>query len=190
MSTTEKEVTRVTTGKIRLSYAKVWAPDAFEEGDDKKYSTAILIPKSDKVTIDKINAAVSYLENEVKQKNKGKLPKNFKLPLRDGDEEKPEDPNYADCYFLNASSKQKPAIVGLERDGNGKLKAITNEDEVYSGCYARLGINFYIFDKKSNGIAAGLNSIQKIADGDKLAGGGNAESDFAEDFEVDDDFAS
>lgn len=188
MSTIEKDVTRVTTGKVRLSFFKGWKPEATDDSrpEDKYYSTAIIISKDDKDTIAKINAAVEHLEKEYKAKNKGKLPAKWKRPLRDGDEEKPDDSNYENSFFLNCKSKNKPAIVGRERDENGKLKPITDESEVYSGCYARLGINFYQFDTKGNlGIGVGLNSVQKLADGPKLAGGSNPEADFEEEFEDD-----
>lgn len=189
MSTTTqtKPVTRVTTGKVRLSYFKGWKPEAMEEGADPKYSTAILIPKTDTKTIEAIEAGCDFLESEVKAKNKGKLPANWKRPLRDGDEERSGDSNYAGMLFLNASSKNKPGIVGLERDEAGKLKKIEDEDQVYSGAYARVSVNLYAFDKKGNrGIAAGLENIQKVADGEKLAGGGSADTDFDEEYEPED----
>lgn len=187
-TTTTRPVTRVTTGKVRLSYFKGWKPEAMEEGADPKYSTAILIPKSDTKTIEAIEAGCEFLEAAEKAKNKGKLPPKWKRPLRDGDEEKPDDANYAGMMFLNASSKNKPGIVGLERDEAGKLKKIEDEDQVYSGAYARVSLNLYAFDVKGNrGIAAGLENIQKVADGEKLDGGGNPDADFEEEYEPEED---
>lgn len=188
MSTTEKSPSRMTTGLVRLSYFNGWKPTSVEEGGDKKYNTALLIPKSDKATLGKIEAAVNYLKEEAKKKYNGKLPPKFKTPLRDGDEEKADDDNYAEMYFLNCSSKNKPKIVGMERDTAGNLKEITEESEVYSGAYARVSLNFFLFDTKGNkGIGVGLNNIQKVKDGEPLSGGSSAEDDFSEEFEVDDD---
>lgn len=190
---TTKPVTQVTTGLVRLSYANVWKPSAVDEGADLKYSSAILIPKTDTATLDKIEAAVEHLKTEAAKKfggKTGKLPPRFKLPLRDGDEEKPNDETYAGHYFLNATSKTQPGIVGLERDADGKLKRITDEAEVYSGCYARVSLNFYIFDVSGNkGIAVGLNNIQKVKDGEPLAGRSNADDDFDEEYVDDEDGA-
>lgn len=180
--------TKVTTGKVRLSYAKLLKPEAMEEGGVPKYSTALIIRKDDTLTLDRINAAVAHLEEEFKAKNKGKLPAKWKTPLRDGDLEKEDDPNYAGCMFLNCSSKQKPAVVSLERGEDGKFKPITSEEEVYSGMYARVSLNFFTFDTNGNrGIAAGLNNVQKIADGEKLAGSSRPEDDFDEEFELEED---
>lgn len=189
MSTTEtKSPTKVVTGLVRLSYFNGWKPTSVEDGGDKKYNTAALIRKDDKETIAKIESAINFLKDEAKKKYSGKLPAKFKLPLRDGDEEKPDDDSYAGCLFLNASSKNKPGIVGMERDSAGKLKEITDESQVYSGAYARLSLNFYLFDKKGNkGIGVGLNNVQKVKDGEPLAGSSNADDDFAEEFEINED---
>jgi Protein of unknown function (DUF2815) len=181
MADQQKSPTSVSTGVVRLSYAHLWEAVAIDDDSDKKFSTAVLIKKDDKFTLDKLKSAIEFLKEEAKKKFGGKLPKNFKLPLRDGDEEKPEDENYAGHYFLNASSKRKPGIV--KRVGEG-LENITKEDEVYSGCYVRLGLNLYIFDVSGNrGIAVGLNNVLKVKDGEPLAGGSRPEDDFSDDFE-------
>jgi len=63
------------------------------------------------------------------------------------------------------------------------LNAILDPDEVYSGCYGRVNVNFYPYDwNGTRGIAAGLNHVQKLADGERLGGGGpTVEKAFAED---------
>jgi len=50
--------TRVVTKKVRFSYVHVFEPTAMNEGDTKKYSAAILIPKKDKATIKAIQEAI------------------------------------------------------------------------------------------------------------------------------------
>lgn len=190
----DNQATKVITGKVRLSYANIWEPKAINGGEEK-YSASILIPKSDKETLRKIKDAVDALKQEAMSKNKGKLPPKFHTPLRDGDEEKPDDEAYAGHYFFNASSKNKPGIakpIGKGSDGKTKLEEITDSTEVYSGCYAKVSVNFYLFDTNGNrGIAAGLNNIVKVQDGEPLAGRASVQSDFADeefdDFESDDD---
>ena len=49
--------TKVVTGVVRLSYANVWEPASIN-GSNPKYSVSLIIPKSDKQTLDAINAAV------------------------------------------------------------------------------------------------------------------------------------
>lgn len=186
MSTTTDAAasTKVITGLVRFSYMHVFEPTAIEEGQDKKYSVSLIIPKSDKATLAKIKAAVEAAkENGKANKFGGKIPANIKLPLRDGDVDRPEDAAYAESYFINATCKNKPGVV----DSN--VQPIINADEVYSGCYGRASINFYAFNTSGNkGIACGLNHIQKIKDGEPLGSVTRAEDDFAEAFEGEDDF--
>ena len=98
------------TGKVRLSYAHIWEPASIN-GSDEKYSVSLIIPKSDKKTVNAINKAVEQAKEDGKAKFGGKIPPNLKLPLRDGDIERPDDEAYADSYFINANSKEKPQIV-------------------------------------------------------------------------------
>ncbi|ASJ57524.1 hypothetical protein BP422_12130 [Brevibacillus formosus] len=179
--------TKVITGKVRLSYAKVWEPEENDQGV-LMYSTSILIPKSDKETLRKIKAAVDAAVAQGKSKWGGKIPANLKKPLRDGDEERPDDEAYAGHYFLNASSRTKPGIAkpnGKDAQGKTKFLEISDTTEVYSGCYVKVSLNFFPFDAKGNrGVAAGLNNIVKMQDGESLGGRSSLNDDFAdEEFE-------
>lgn len=176
MSTTENvQSTKVVTGVVRASYLHIWEPSAVQEGQDKKYSASLIIPKSDKATIAKIEAAVKAASEQGKAKWGGKIPAKLKLPLRDGDEERPDDEAYANSWFLNSNCKTKPGIV------DSSAQPIMNQDDVYSGCYIRASVTFYPFDTNGNkGIACGLNHIMKVKDGEPLGGRSTAESDFAE----------
>ena len=166
--------TKVVTGKVRLSYCHIWEPSAMEGSDNKKYSVSIIIDKEDKDTIAAVEAAVKAATEQGKaQKFGGKVPANLKLPLRDGDKERPDDEAYKGKMFMSASSKTKPGIV--DRKG----QPILDETEVYSGCYGRASLNFYPFNAAgSKGVACGLNHIQKLEDGEALGGRGSASEDF------------
>jgi len=167
------ETTKVVTGKVRFSYLHVWEPTAVQEGQEKKYSVSLIIPKSDKLTIAAINKAIKAATEAGKAKFGGKIPANLKLPLRDGDIDRPDDENYEDAWFINANCKTKPGVV----DKN--LNAIIDQDDLYSGCYGRASITFYAFSASGNkGIACGLNNLMKLSDGEPLGGRSTAESDF------------
>lgn len=176
--------TKVVTGKVRFCYVNVFEPTAMNEGDTPKYNICILIPKDDAKTLDKINKAIEAAKQAGKAKladKNGKIPSNLKLPLRDGDDERGDDPAFEGMYFINANSQRKPSIVDKE------LNPIMEKEEFYSGCYGRASINFYAFNVSSKGIAAGLNNLQKLEDGEMLAGGSTAEEDFGGDNAVQDD---
>lgn len=179
---------KVITGpNTRWSYANVWEPKSIN-GGVPKYSVSLIIPKSDKTTVDKINAAIkaAYEEGQSKLKGNGRsVPalSAIKTPLRDGDLERPDDEAYANSYFINANSPSAPGIVDVDRN------TIIERSEVYSGVYGRASISLYAFNSNGNkGIACGLNNLQKIRDGEPLGGKSRAEDDFATD--VDDDFLS
>lgn len=177
----QKSNTKVVTGVVRLSYANVWEPASIN-GGTPKYSVSLIIPKSDQKTIDAINAAVDAAIKDGAAKFGGKIPNKaaLKLPLRDGDIER-EDEAYRDSYFVNANSTTAPQIV------DRSVQPILDRAEVYSGCYARVSVNFYAFNSNGNrGIACGLGNIQKVKDGEPLGGRTSAADDFATD--LDDDF--
>ncbi len=178
-----KNTTKVVTGIVRLSYANVWEPVSIN-GSKPKYSVSLIIPKDDTKTVNEINAAIDAAIKEGASKFGGKIPSKaaLKLPLRDGDEER-DDEAYRGCYFINANSPTAPQIV------DRSVNPILDRSEVYSGCYARVSINFYAFNSNGNrGIACGLGNIQKVKDGPALGGRSSAADDFATD--VDDDFLS
>ena len=66
--------TKVITGpRTRWSYANVWDPKSIN-GGTPKYSVSLIIPKSDKKTVEAIKAAIqaAYEEGESKLKGNGK----------------------------------------------------------------------------------------------------------------------
>lgn len=82
--------TQITTGKVRFSYCNLFTPRAAQEGAKEKYSVTLLIPKSDKATIQKIKAAMEEAKQKYIAANSGKkLPTNLKSTLHDGDGERP-----------------------------------------------------------------------------------------------------
>lgn len=171
--------TKVITGvNTRWSYANVWEAKAME-GGKPKFSVSLIIPKSDTVTVGKIKSAIeeAYREGQSKLKGNAKsVPalSTLRTPLRDGDLERPDDPAYANAYFVNANSSTAPGVVDANRN------EIMDKSEVYSGCYGRASVNFYAFNANGNrGIACGLNNLQKLRDGEPLGGRASAESDFA-----------
>jgi hypothetical protein len=177
---------KVVTGvNTRWSYVNAWEPKSIN-GGAPKYSVSLIIPKSDTKTVAKIKAAIeaAYREGEAKLKgNSRSVPSMdaIKLPLRDGDKERPDDPAYANSYFMNANSNTAPGIVDAD------CQPILERSEVYSGVYGRASVNFYAFNSNGNrGIACSLNNLQKIRDGEHLGGKSSAEEDFST--EEEDDF--
>lgn len=164
----------------RLSYLHCWEPDSVN-GGDPKFSVSAIVSKSDIKTVEAIKAAIEQAKKDSATKWGGKVPGNLKMPLRDGDIERPDDEAYKGCYFFNANSRQAPQVV------DSKVQPILDQSEVYSGCYGRISVTFYGYNSNGNrGIAAGLGNIQKLKDGEALGGRAKAADDFST--VADDDF--
>jgi len=173
--------TKIITGVCRLSYANIWQAKSIN-GGTPKFSTSVLIPKSDTVTVARVEKAIqaAYEEGEGKLKGNGKsVPPltALKTPMRDGDLERPDDPAYEGHWFVNANSNTAPGVVDINR------QPIIDTSEIYSGVYARVSLSFYAFNSNGNkGIACGLQNIQKVRDGESLGGRAKAEDDFDNEF--------
>lgn len=143
--------TKIITGIVKLAYAHIFEPYTIEEveGYEPRYSTTVIIPKTDTETLRAINGSIA-------KKFKYAQYADSKALLRDGDLERPGDQLYKGSYFFNANSKNKPGIV------DHHVKDI-DFVEVKNGCYAKVSFNLYSYNSNGNkGIAAGLNNIQLI----------------------------
>lgn len=159
----------VTTGKARICYANLYEPKPDATTGKLKYSLTVLIPKEDTETLlaikEAVEAAYEVGQDTLKGNNKT-APSlgSIHTPLRDGDEERPDDPVFAGMMFFGASSTYKPDIYD---DGKNLIE---DPDFVYSGCYCRVGLRFFAYNARGGkGIGAGVLALQKVADGDSLA---------------------
>lgn len=175
--------TSVRLGEVRFGYVNVFAPRRNEDGSEGKYSVQIMIPKSDTAAKKLIDEAIKAAANAgVSSKFNGKMPRNLKTPLRDGDEEYPEDDNYAGMWFMNATSSaaHKPGVI--MRGEDGRMSECFSTEDFYSGCYGATVVNFYAYNVSGNqGVACGLNNVIKTRDGESLGGSGHsAAQDFGD----------
>ena len=174
--------TKITTGKVRFSYEHIFEAQAPLGGGDPKYSVTLLIPKTDTVTIGKIKAAIKEARELYCQRNGANaLPANPVHTLHDGDGVRDNGEEFGaeckGCYVITVSSKRRPVVVDSFKN------EITDPEEVYSGCYGRACINFYGYNSAGKkGISAGLLSIQKLHDGDRLGGAAGSADDFDDDY--------
>lgn len=159
---------QVVIKNVRLSYCFAVAGKLNDEGR-KVWSATLLVPK-DHPQLEEIKAAI----NAAKEKGKEKLGKGaVKSPLLDGDAKEDGVYKYGDeanrgHYLLRASNYSRaPKVVDQQK------QEILDPDQLYSGCFANVVINFYAYAGKTNkGISPGLEAIQKRRDGDRLSGGG------------------
>lgn len=164
---------KVQTGKARLSYANL--AEAKTNKNDVNgipyYSTQIIIPKSDKKTLERFTKAIESIKQSDRAKEiwgaKTNL-KSIKSPLRDGDEADNQELLAGNVYF-SAKNKRQPMLVSRDKIEFSTAEEI--EEELYSGCYAQVIVSLYPYNFNGNkGIGAWLEGVRKIADGEPLAG--------------------
>ena len=161
----------------KSSIGNIWEPKAFANSNDAKYSTSLLISKKDKEALNALNAAIAAAKEEAKGKVwGGTIPPDSKLrlPLHDGDIDRPDDEAYAGMMYLNATSKDAPQIVDQHK------QEITDPMRVYSGCYCNVSLNCRGYNYNGKGVTFYLGNIQLVRDGEQLAGRTSAASDFDE----------
>ena len=179
--------TQVTTGKVRFSYVHAFEPKP-DPSNKMKYSVTLLISKQDKQTMRKIQAAMEAAKEAFSARNGGKkLPPKLSNTLHDGDglreSGEPFGPECKGCYVMTVSTKNRPVVVYADKT------PMTEPTELYSGCYGRAVINFYVYNTAGKiGISAGLNGLMKLEDGEPLAGGVVTDADWDDDWEDSDEF--
>ncbi|MFI3253653.1 MAG: DUF2815 family protein [Eubacteriales bacterium] len=168
--------TKVVTGPN----TRIVFPHLFDKNPmNDNYGAKFIFSKKDKTGIEMLKNGIlaAYQQGATKLKGNGNsIPplETLRSVLRDGDLEKPDDPLYANCYFLNANSTIPPGIV----DAN--CNPILDRTQVYSGCYGRVSLSFFAYSTAgAKGIAAGLNHVQILRDGEPLGGRSTAASDFS-----------
>lgn len=178
--------TQITTGRVRFSYVNVFRPRAIQGGEEK-YSTTLLIPKTDTKTLAKIKAAIAAAKARFTERTGKQLPAQLKTSLHDGDGTMPNSgeeygPECKGCWVIAVSNTRKPVAVYADK------APITEESEFYSGCYGRAVISFFAYDTNGNrGVSASLMGVMKLSDGEPLGGGVVTDSDWDDDFDDEED---
>jgi len=173
--------TKVLTGEVRLSYAALTAPRVPKQGGEAKYSVTLLIPKTDTATKANIDASAEAAAADALGKLwNGVRPPVLPVPIHDGDGVRengtPFGPECKGCWVVTAGSYIKPQVVH-QSDVNTDLAP----QDIYSGMYGRVTINFFGYlSNGKKGVGCGLGNVMKTRDGEPLAGGASASSDFAD----------
>ena len=169
--------------EVRFSYLNCFEPKATPSGD-LKFSVSMLIPKTDTEGIKTLHAAINAAVQKGIENNKFTQAqiKGLRLPIRDGDKEFEagnRGAEYKGCFFVNATSKNKPGVVKAQADS--KPVPIFDPDDFYSGCYGRADVNFFPYNQAGNrGVGCGLNNLMMIKEGERLDGRHKAEDAFAQ----------
>lgn len=161
----------VITPAARASFPHLFKPaiNKQEPTKDPRYSLSLLFPKD--ADLSALKASVNAILTE-KFGTKEKFPKNLRSPFRDQGEK--EFAGYEEGnVFINAWTKSKPGLVGPD------LKDLTDETQIYAGCWVRASVKPFYYDTNGNkGVAFMLNNVQKVKDGEPLDGRVRAAEEF------------
>lgn len=164
----------VKTPIFRVSYSRVFEAKLGELSGKMEYSLMALFQAGADLS------ALKKAATEAAKEMWGpKLPKKLRSPFRDQAElEREVDVDgggtklimpegcVKGAVFMNFKSYKQPAIVGPD----GKTK-ILDEEEFYSGVWARAIVNASAYEVKGNaGVSFWVNYLQKIKDGEPLSG--------------------
>ncbi len=175
---------KMVTNEVRFSFLNVMSPRVDKNSGKEKYSATILLPKSDVMTKQAIDKCIAEaIEDGRKGVWNGLVPPMVATPIHDGDGVRPSGeafgPECKGCWVFTASTSADPKFTKpgvLDAAGH----PIMNATEVYSGMYGRVSINFGPYmNSGKKGISCYLNHLQKLRDGEPLAGTrATAEEDF------------
>lgn len=160
---------------VRLTFPQLFEPKTVNGQGEPKYSAAFLFPK-DHPQLAELQAAVMAAATEKWGAKSAEVLKALKasdkICVHDGDAKSDYD-GYAGNYFMNASNKVRPLVIGPQRE------PLTAADgKPYSGCYVTAIVEVWGQDNNfGRRVNASLLGVQFVKDGERLAGGGVASQD-------------
>jgi len=189
--------------RVRLAFPNIWEPKPFNGNGEPRCDASFLIdPKAQALIMQAIVNTMTTVANEKWGAKAQDMLKSLRakgdLCLHDGNT-KSEYDGFPGNYYLSASNKSRPAVVGkakyegkvvyIDKNGDGFIdgKKIDNYrvKAPYSGCYVNVKLDIWA---QENGygkrINAKLLAIQFEDDGEAFSGGAGfdeADFDYAED---------
>jgi ssDNA-binding protein len=188
--------TTVKLNRVRLTFPKLFPgqEETFGGKGDPYWSASFLLPR-DHPDLPKLReaikaAAVAKWPQKFESQLKAAQAKD-KLPVHDGDlkADKPYGASYKGMLYVsarnNAKSGPAPSVfdkvvdpaTGMARE----IKSAADKRAPYSGCYVNVILNTFGYQNEGEGVAASIMGVQFEDDGERLAGGVQAQ---AKDFEA------
>lgn len=156
----------VTTPIATLSYPVLFNPKPQNEGGEPVYSACLIF--EDGIDLTPIKKAIQAAAMEkFGDKAKAMMQSGqLRNPLRDGSEKEGKSGFGAGKHFFNCKTKMRPPLIDKAHND------ILDQEAVYAGCQVRASVRFYGYDRNGNkGVGVALNAIQKVGEGERLAGG-------------------
>jgi hypothetical protein len=172
MSGTTSEVIKL--AKARLSFARLFVPKAFREGQKARYEGTFLIDPSSKAGQAQIDLILAEAKGVIEAKFQGKIPKTLKFGFgyADGDDfmigktkfhsDVKEYDGYEGMFYVATANTTRPTVVDRDRS------PLAEEDgKPYSGCYVNGTITLWAQDNEfGQRVNGNLRGCQFYKDGE------------------------
>ena len=163
---------------VRIAFAHVHSPTAFQEGQDKQFQLTALLDPSIAAHAGLIAQVKESALSVYKEAWQGKKVKLIGQCFGDADEESVEYDGFEGMFYVRVKSKTRPVIVDRDR-----TPLVEEDGKPYSGCYAHVSCTLWTqdnqFGKRING---NLRGVQFVRDGDAFSGAPNISAE--DEFEV------
>ncbi len=175
MSKPEIDPDIITLKNVRLSYPKLFVPEAIEAGKESKYSANFLLNKKEHATL------IAHIEKQIERVALTKFGKKVSLkrrPLRDGNDRQDTEGYGDEVMFVTANDVRRPVVV------NSDMTPLTKDDSrPYAGCIVNGRIRLFAYDHPTGGkgVSASLRGVQFVKDGESF---GAAPIDADQEFEA------
>jgi hypothetical protein len=160
MSTSEVITLGSGASPVRLSFARLFNPKSFQEGQPPRYEATFLLDPSNKehaAVIAKIKETAKALLTE---HFGGEIPKGVKPCYGSGDEK--EYDGYEGMFYISTSNRSRPTVVDRQRNPLAEA-----DGKPYSGSYVIGSITLWVMDNKfGKRVNANLRAVQFVKDGE------------------------
>jgi hypothetical protein len=202
MSNEKTTSEKIKLNDVRLSFARLWVPKAFREGQKERFEGSFLLDPSKVAHQETVKRIKTAALGVIHAKFNGKVPKDLDLcfgysdgdPMKLGGNEYRNKPKEYDGYpgmiYISSANNTMPKVVNRQRDAQtGKFELVSAESGiVYNGCYVNATITLWAQNNEyGKRVNANLRAVQFFKDGDAFGVAPvNADDEFDE-VEVDDD---
>lgn len=190
MASTTSE--KIALKNVRLSFARLFVPKAFGEGQKERYEAAFLLDPSDKAHAAIIKKIAATANELIGIKWDGEAPAGLECGFQHADGDTPvllgenklkwrgkpkTYDGYEGMFSISSANTTRPTIVDRDRT------PLTEADgKPYSGCYVNGSITLWVQDNQyGQRINANLRAVQFVADGEAF---GVRPADAEEEFDV------
>jgi Protein of unknown function (DUF2815) len=178
MATAKTKSSRLHTPEGIACFTQVFVPKARTDKagnpkGDPKYSLVLCFDEDADLADLKAEAKRVGIERFGPEFVAGVRKGKYNWPFRDNEDYADNGfPFTQDGTFISFKSTDRPGIVDENAD------PIMDKSEFYSGVKCRVSCKAFAYDNESKGVAFGLVNIQKLDDGERLAGNPDASDDF------------